>query len=342
MSSGKTTTINLMNELPVPTSDLASGRRSSTRTILGGAIVTMLLMATGFSSGCATTPKEPPAPQDPRTLPIYDGTTGEVVTWGGLVDRANAAEVIVIGEEHDDANTHALQLELFKAILAAGDGAALSLEMLERDEQALVDAWRAGELDTDAFVEQTGSRSWGGEDGWYRFYQPVLDAAKLGNAPIIAANAPRRYVSRARKEGYDVLRDLPDEERDWFDIPESLDAGPYYERFAKTMRGFRGEEIEEEAIIATFRSQQVWDATMARSITLAIENPGIDRVVHLIGRFHSDLEGGTIVEIRRLRPETDTLVISCVRRGRTIDGLDADDRGRGDVVVYTSGSTSDE
>jgi uncharacterized iron-regulated protein len=340
MGSEKTATMDPMNDLLVPTSRVSFVRRSNIRPVVGGAIAAFLLLAAGFSSGCATRPKDPPPPPDPRTLPIFDGTTGERVTWNDLVDRANAAEVIVIGEEHDDAATHALQLELFEAVLAAGDGAALSLEMLERDEQPLLEAWLSGSLETEDFIEQTGSRSWGGEEGWYRFYQPVLDAAKSGMAPVVAANAPRRYVSRARKEGYDVLRALPAEERSWFDLPESLDDGPYYQRFAETMRGFRGDEIEEEAIIATFRSQQVWDATMARSITMAMEDPKIDQIVHLIGRFHSDLEGGTVVEIRRLRPRTDILVISCVRRSDAIDGLDAEDRERGDLVVYTPDSPS--
>lgn len=300
----------------------------------------LLVIWLGLTTGCTTSQKTPSPPPDPRSLPIFDGTTEARISWSDLVDRANAVEVIVIGEEHDDPGAHAVQLELLKTILTTDSAAALSLEMLERDEQVLVDAWLAGSIETDDFVERTGSRNWGGEEGWYRFYQPALDAARSSDAPIIAANAPRRYVSRARKEGYGVLQSLPEAERDWFDIPPALDDGPYYERFAETMRGFRGDEIEEDAIIATFRSQQVWDATMARSVTMAMQDPEIDRVIHFIGRFHSDLEGGTIGEIRRLRPETDLLVISCVRRSDAMNALDPEDIGRGDVVVYTPDSTS--
>ncbi|MDG2021604.1 MAG: ChaN family lipoprotein [Phycisphaerales bacterium] len=325
-----------MNELLISVSRSATERRPSIPPITG----VLMAIWLGLATGCTTGQKTPPPPPDPRTLPVFDGTTEASISWDDLIARANAAEVIVIGEEHDDPGAHAVQLAIFKAVLSTDSASALSLEMLERDEQDLVDAWLAGSLETDDFVEQTGSRNWGGEEGWYRFYQPALDAARTSDAPIVAANAPRRYVSRARKEGYDVLRALPEEERDWFDIPPALDDGPYYERFAETMRGFRGDEIEEEAIIATFRSQQVWDATMARSITMAMDDPQIERVIHFIGRFHSDLEGGTIGEIRRLRPETDLLVISCVRRDGVINALDPEDLGRGDVVVYTPGSTS--
>ncbi|MCP4798060.1 MAG: ChaN family lipoprotein, partial [Phycisphaeraceae bacterium] len=90
-----------------------------------------------------------------------------------------------------------------------------------------------------------------------------------------------------------------------------------------------------DAIDAVFRSQQVWDATMAASVVDGLDQPGTDRVVHLIGRFHSDLEGGTIVEIRKRRPDSDILVVSCVRTSSPVRELDAEDLGRGDVVVYT-------
>ncbi len=329
-----------MDKNLVSTGHISCDQRSHPRNIVSGAITVLLLMAVGFSSGCATPPTGPPPPPDPWTLPIFDGLTGDTVTWNELIKRSKAAEIIVIGEEHDDPAAHALQLELLRAVLAASDDAALSLEMLERDEQPFVEAWLIGTLKTDDFVEQTGSRSWGGEEGWYRFYQPMLDAAKIEEAPIIAANAPRRYVSRARKEGYDVLRALPDEAQSWFDIPESLDDGPYYDRFAETMRGFRGDDIEEAAIIATFRSQQVWDVTMARSINTAMDDPRINQIIHLVGRFHSDFGGGTIGELRRLRPDADILVISCIRGRDSTDGLNTDDRGIGDLVVYTPETTS--
>ena len=77
---------------------------------------------------------------------------------------------------------------------------------------------------------------------------------------------------------------------------------------------------------------------MAASVVDAIDRPDTDRVVHLIGRFHSDLEGGTIVEIRKRRPGSDILVVSCVRTSGSVRELDPEDLGRGDVVVYTPGS----
>ena len=267
----------------------------------------------------------------PDSLPMYDGRAGDRLAWNDLVDRSLEVEVVIIGEEHDDANAHALQAALVADLLAIDPRSAVSLEMLERNEQADVDAWLADEIDTATLVERTGSESW---RGWDEFYQPVLDAAKSSGVPVIAANAPRSYVRRARLEGYDVLRALPDDERALFDLPETLDQGPYWERFRDLMREYRGDEVDVEDIRRTFSSQMVWDSTMGASIVSGLERPGVERVIHLLGRFHGDFEGGTIRELKRLRPGTTVLVISCVGQG-VGESLAEDDRGRAEVVVYT-------
>ena len=293
------------------------------RSSLFGLLVAITVAALG---GCTTTP-------DPTTRPMYAGTaeTADRLVWDDLVGQAMAAEVVVIGEEHDDAVTHALQAALVADILALDPRTAVSLEMLERHEQEVVDAWLAGEIDTETFVERTGSRSW---FDWYGFYQPVLDAAKSAGCVVIAANAPREYVGRARTEGYDALRALPADERVLFDLPETLDQGRYWLRFRDTMKEFRGDDASDEEIRRTFSSQLVWDATMAASIANALERDDIDRVIHLVGRFHSDFEGGTIREVTRLRPGVRVLSITGVG-GNDGTELAEDDRGRADVVVYT-------
>ena len=292
---------------------------SSLRSVLA-----LLAPLTAIVGGCSSSP-------DPTSLPMYDGARGDRLVWNDLVARSLDAEVVMIGEEHDDPNAHALQAALVADLLALDERTALSLEMLERDEQSLVDAWLADEIDATELVKRTGSGSW---YDWDAFYQPVLDAAKRSGSPVIAANAPREFVRRARLEGYDELRKSTDEELLLFDLPETLDQGGYWERFRSTMREFRGDEVDEAAIRRTFSSQMVWDATMGASVARALEREDVDRVIHLLGRFHGDFEGGTVREVKRLRPGTRVLVISCVSEGAG-DHLLADDEGRAQVVVYT-------
>ena len=81
-----------------------------------------------------------------------------------------------------------------------------------------------------------------------------------------------------------------------------------------------------------FRSQMLWDATMADSIARA-RRSGAIKVIHLSGQFHTDFAGGTVQELRARMPSVKILTISMQRE----DGaaLLSQDRERADVIIYT-------
>lgn len=291
--------------------------------------------------GWATVPNDPFAP---RGLPMFDGTRGTVLTWFDLSQAIDWADVIVVGEQHDDAVAHSVQLAIVEETMARFPRTAVSLEMLERNEQADVDAYLRGEIDAEAFIERTGSRNWAGKDTWIVWYQPIIDAAKVRGERVIAANAPRPYVRRARLEGYDALKALPPEERALFDLPAKPDKPAVFRRFSEVMRGMHGDEPPtEEGLRAGFRSQSLWDATMAASIVRARDTgraqpggaPAARKVIHLVGQFHSDFEGGLVEELSALDAGLRILVISVQRRDSRV--LDPADRGRAAIVMYSGG-----
>jgi uncharacterized iron-regulated protein len=241
------------------------------------------------------------------------------------------ADVVILGETHDDAKAHALQLALFRAASrAAGSGHALSLEMMERDEQPHVDAWLEGEITTGELVERTGSADWAGKGSWAAWYQPILDAARESGAGIVAANAPRRIVRMAWQDGREAMEALPPEERALFDFPVAEHPG-YQERFLEAMASHMGDE--DEKVQAMFLSQLVTDATMAESIVRA-HDAGARPVVHLVGQFHSDFEGGLVGELRARRPGLKVVVVS-LSPTKAARSLAAEDEGRADVVIHT-------
>jgi uncharacterized iron-regulated protein/predicted small lipoprotein YifL len=280
----------------------------------------------------------PESPWAGRALPMFRGRDGAVTGWAELMEAAGRCDVVIIGEQHDDAAAHEFELALVSDLLASFPGSSLALEMLERDEQPLVDALLAGELAEAAFIDRTGSANWGGRP-WDRSYgRLVSTAARLGS-PVVAANAPRRFVRQARTEGYESLRALPSDERGLFDLPRNLDRGRYRERLAELMRRARDQAGSppptEAEIDAALRPQMVWDATMARSIAAALSRRprASSKVVHVVGRFHSDFDGGLVDELRRAAPLASILTISLVPEGSR--SLREEDRGRADLVVYT-------
>ena len=282
----------------------------------------------------------PAQPAPPRTLAMFEGDTGRVATWADLMEGIAWADVVFVGEYHDHRAGHQVELAIYEDALAATPGTALSLEMFERDDQVMVDKYLKGEIDQPTLVEETKSKGWGPKNpakgSWEEFYQPLVDTAKAHDAPIIAANAPRKYVRQARKDGYAALAALPPEEKVLFDTPTHLDTGAYRKRFEQVMvdNGADANASDHaQQMESGFRSQQVWDATMAKSIAKALD-AGVPKVVHCVGSFHVDWQGGTMLQLREIRPSTKILVVTVVAEGSEV--LQDRDRHRADIVIYAA------
>jgi uncharacterized iron-regulated protein len=272
----------------------------------------------------ATLPSEP---WSPRALAMFEGRSGRVLTWADLFAGVAWADVVIIGETHDNLRAHELQRAMVEDAVNAFPKVALSLEMLETDEQPLVDAYLAGEIDQATFEERTGSRDWGAKDSWKIFYQPAIDEVKTAGGRVVAANAPRKHVRLARTDGFAAIAALPADERAFVAVPSTLTPGRYRERFDEFMSG------DPAAVEALYRAQQTWDATMARSIARALDS-GSDKVIHLVGSFHSDWDGGLVDQLRRLKPFARILVVTVVPEDSRV--LVERDRDRADAVVYAA------
>ncbi|QDU65488.1 ChaN family lipoprotein [Engelhardtia mirabilis] len=272
--------------------------------------------------------------EEARAFAVFDGDTGAELSFEELLERAAGVQVVVLGETHDDAGGHAYQRAVVEALFERFPGSALALEMLERDEQDAVNDLAAGLVDAAMFAGDTNSSSWAGEGSWAAWYQPVIDAALEHDGRVIAANAPRRYVRVASRRGYGPLAAVDARRRAYFDFPHGPQPEGYRQRFFELMGGMGHGDggMDEEMVAKVFRSQSMWDATMAGSIAAA--GPSTKhKVALLVGQFHSDFEGGTVAQLRHLLPTVRVLVISL--QPVAAGALAEDDRGRADLVVYT-------
>jgi uncharacterized iron-regulated protein len=276
---------------------------------------------------------------DARDLPLLDGRTGEPMSWPELVARVSAVDAVVIGELHNDAVGHAFQAAITGDAIAAAGGGVVALEMLERDEQAIVDDWMDRFIDAEQLATMTESENWAGEGSWAAWYQPILDAARENGGQVVAANAPRRYVRTARTDGFDRIAGLPAPRRGFVELPHAdVDDEAYFGRFVDIMTGHmtQGEAGPDDAAMArlrnTFRSQRTWDATMGDSVARALGR-GAPIVLLMVGQFHSDFEGATVLELRARRPGVRVLTISMQKR--TGMAMDPEDAGRADIIVHT-------
>ncbi|MAB28139.1 MAG: hypothetical protein CMJ53_02480 [Planctomycetaceae bacterium] len=300
---------------------------------------TFLMIATLVVAGCSNHgPVLPAETTPPRSLTIHRGDTGTPTDFTTLMlPGLTDADVIVLGEEHDDVLGHRLQREIVKELIRTRPGLVVGLEMLERDKQDAVDAYMSDQIDRDELLTELheGPKA---RANFTRFSLPMLELAKAHDIPVFAANAPRHYVKRARLEGYDPLKALPAEEQAFFTLPEALDEGDYRDRL-KALLIENGIEPTDERLLPGQRAQEVWDATMADSVCDALERDGAP-VLLVVGRFHGDFDGGTVARIEGMRPGIDVRYVVMV--GSPSGPLRPEDRGRGDFVIYTDARRANE
>ncbi|GMV26162.1 MAG: hypothetical protein AMXMBFR58_21930 [Phycisphaerae bacterium] len=299
------------------------------KTVLHAAIA---LAGAMLLSACASASRSEDAPdRDPRAVSVYrDGATP--ATWQEMVDACAAADAVLVGENHGHPMGLAAASALWEDILAKSSGSGtLALEFFERDEQVALDDYMNGVTDEEAFRKAARRTNSNYPPG----HRSMVEAAKSAQRPVIAANAPRRYVRIARLDGYEKLQGLSPEQKRLFRIPDSLPTGHYRDAFNKIMtseadhKDGEPEQTDFSHLDSSFRSQSLWDWTMAESVARALEARS-GPVLLVIGRFHVDHEGGTVLALRQLSPGSEIKTVSFVNTDAPSD----DDKNRADFVVF--------
>jgi hypothetical protein len=80
----------------------------------------------------------------------------------------------------------------------------LSVEMFERDVQYILDEYLQDLISETQF--QASARPW---EYYEEDYRSMVELAKERGLPVIAANAPRRYVNRVSRQGREAVMELP-------------------------------------------------------------------------------------------------------------------------------------
>ncbi|MEZ5425955.1 MAG: ChaN family lipoprotein [Pyrinomonadaceae bacterium] len=258
------------------------------------------------------------------TFRIYDGE-GNPADLGRIIEAAGKNDVIFLGENHDDSVAHALQFEIFKSVLdryGEQREAALSLEMFERDVQIVLNEYLEDLITEKKFLED--SRPWG---NYQTDYRPLVELARERKLPVIAANAPRRYVNMVSRLGRDSLEKLSPGSRKWLaPLPFGQSSKAYSDKFNALMQGHGSSNILD--------SQTLWDATMAFSVSEFLRKNKRPLVVHLNGSFHTESRLGTVEQLQKFNPEARILVVTL----KYVDDFKSFDQkyaGLGDFIILT-------
>lgn len=312
----------------------------------------LLLLPVAWAACGHLDPKTPAAEPTPVTENDYRifSKEGRPAFFSDIIAAAETTDVLFLGEEHGNRPAHSLQSKILNALHEAlSDGKTprrlvLSMEMFERDVQPVLDEYIADLITERHFM--ASARPW---RNYRTDYHPLIEFAKANNIPVVAANAPGRYVNRVARLGRDALTDLPPEAMAWLPpLPYGDASDAYRAKFMDfwnrvSARGTHPEptadgETPDGAFENLLSAQSLWDAAMADAIADTLKTHPGSLVVHITGKFHVEQGLGIPEHLTRYRSDARTEVV-IMTAAESFPDFDPSLKGYGDFVVVANPET---
>lgn len=257
--------------------------------------------------------------KEPVAYKWYD-KNGKPADWAHVVRYCSSKQVVFFGEQHDNAISHWLQLQLAKSLFEADTNLTIGAEMFEADQQLILDEYLDGVIAEKNFEAEM--RLWKNHK---TDYKPVLDFALEHQLPVIATNVPRRYASLVAKKGPEALMNLPAEAKRYI-CPLPYQADTSLSGYRNMLQMDMGHGSSMNMVYA----QALKDATMAHFIQKNLEEHG--RFLHLNGAYHSDRFEGIIHYLGLYNPKATVASITTVLQ-ENVTTLADEHKGKADFIL---------
>ncbi|MCF8106008.1 MAG: ChaN family lipoprotein [Desulfohalobiaceae bacterium] len=257
------------------------------------------------------------SPAEFRPGRIIDLASGQAIAFSDLINRLQAKDLVFIGEVHDHAEHHLIQVQILQRLLNDRPRSAVGIEFLPHTAQPAVDRYLDREITESAFLEQAG---W--KDNWgfpFHLYRPIFHLIREQGQALSALNAPHEVVRKVARKG---LSGLKAKERRLLAKSINLDNEQH--------RAYVREAFENQAhgqlknFGYFYQAQCAWEETMAEIIA-ACRQPQAAKMVVLSGNGHIIYKFGIPDRVQR-RVETDlaTLLLKPLNDSLIIDPKEAD------------------
>lgn len=255
--------------------------------------------------------------QDKPAYVLYN-SKGKKVSYASLIKQANANDVVLFGEFHNNPISHWLQLAVTKD-LHKTKNLMLGAEMFEADNQDALNKYLSGEITQKGL--DTLARLW---SNYKTDYAPLVNFAKENKLPFIATNIPRKYASMVNKKGFAALDTLSNEVKLWMaPLPMPYDSTLATYQNILIMMG-------DHATPNLVKAQATKDATMAHFIVKHHKKGNV--FMHYNGAYHSDYYEGIGWYLKQYAPQLKVMTITTVSQ-KNLKKLDKEHLGKADFII---------
>jgi uncharacterized iron-regulated protein len=243
---------------------------------------------------------------------------GKKVKYSKMIQALTKQGVVLIGEFHNNAISHWMELEITKDCKAQRN-LVLGAEMFEQDNQPALDLYLQGKLSPKGLDSM--ARLW---KNYPTDYAPLVNFAKENNIAFAATNVPRRYAAMVGKGGFEALDTIPATAKKWIaPLPIAYDAElPGYKNMMTMMAGHGSVNMP--------KAQALKDATMAHFI-LQYFVPG-NLFIHYNGSYHSENHDGIVWHLLHSKPDLKIATVTTVSQ-KNISKLLAENKNKADYII---------
>ena len=236
---------------------------------------------------------------------ILDLRSGERITPQRLVERLARASRVVVGEQHDNPDHHALQLWLSRELAARRPQGSVLLEMLKPNQQTRVDQVRAETRAGRPPLDAIRALAW--QPGWdWAMYGALVRYQLRQPYPLLAANLDREEIMR-------IYQQRPALQG------QASTAAAVQQRLQRDIRESHCGLLPESQVPAMLAVQQQRDRRMAEAL-LAAPRPSL----LLAGAFHARKDLGVPLHLADLGAGQGNAVLMLAEVGRQVDASMAD------------------
>jgi uncharacterized iron-regulated protein len=267
---------------------------------------------------------------------VFDAQNQATVGPSDLASAAALADVVLIGETHDNPDHHKLQAWLIRELARRGKRPAVVMEMIGADQ---ADTLASYEASSDATAAGIGPHVGWETSGWpdWSIYKPIAEAAFDYGLTIYPGNPSRGTTQQVTDNG---LRALSDAERIRLGVaaplPSSLTTA-----LANEIKASHCNLIADTEVGNWTQVQRLRDAVMADSIIKAADKSGGSAVLIAgSGHVRKDRAAPYYLRARSSATKVLSILLSEVESGvdNPSDAVPRDPEGRPavDYVWFTA------
>lgn len=268
------------------------------------------VLAAGLLAGCAGAP----VPAGER---IVDGATGQTLAAEALHHRVRAADILLLGEVHDDPAQHAARGRLLRDL---GRPAVVVAEHLPAGAELRL-PWPAGDDALLAALQVAGFD----DRGWqWPAHRALFAGIAEAGLPLRGGNLPRDAARAAARDGETAL---PPDLRDAIAAAPLAPAGR--DALQQDLLGSHCGQLPASRLPGMVAAQRGRDAAMAAALVQArAARPGALAVL-VAGNGHVGRDHGVPVLLAAIAPQARLLVVGSLQEGEALPA------GRYDVALVT-------